>query len=97
MSKAESEALEVTSSSYVEGTTIVSSSGDSCNGEYGWITSGGGWVAGLMANGGGELTRTRSSDISEELFGDELDEDPLEKDELEVDDRLAMTGFLSFE
>ena len=50
-----------------------------------------------MANGGGELTRTRSPDISEGLFGDELDEDPLEKDELEVDDRLAMTGFLSFE
>ena len=49
-----------------------------------------------MANGGGELTRTRSSDISEELFGDELDEDPLEKDESKVYDRLAMTGLLSF-
>ena len=49
-----------------------------------------------MANGGGELTRTRSSDISEELFGDELDEDPLEKDESKVYDRFAMTGLLSF-
>ena len=88
MSKAESEALEV-DEWLLKGTTIVSSSGDSCNGEYGWITSSGRWVAGLMANGGGELTRTRSPDISEGLFGDELDEDLLEKDESKVDDRFG--------
>ena len=46
-----------------------------------------------MANGGGELTRTRSPDISEELFGDE---DPLAKDELEVDDRFGQDRSLEF-
>ena len=73
MSKAGSEALEV-DEWLLEGTIIVSSSGDSCNDEYVWITSSGGWVAGLMANGGGEPTMTPSSDISEGLFGDEREE-----------------------
>ena len=33
--------------------------------------------------------RTRSPDILEGFFGDELDEEPLEKNELEVDDRFG--------
>ena len=49
-----------------------------------------------MANGGGELSMTRSSDISDVLFGDELDEDPLEKDELETDDRFGHDRSLEF-
>ena len=39
---------------------------------------------------------TRSSDISEGLFGDELDEDPLEKYESKVDDRFGDDRSLEF-
>ena len=50
-----------------------------------------------MANGGGELTRTRSTETSEGMLGDGLDEGALEKEELDVDDRLVMIGFFNLE